>query len=122
MLHRGIVLTRDCINHLYLVQFERKELGCEFCPDIEVASHGVPEIIVSGTEIALDGSYLGAHANLLSSYGSLPYGTTYGPLVGKLLLISPFFYIFVFMISLRYFLSPLVTQRLSQERKSEGYR
>jgi hypothetical protein len=32
---------------MYLVQFERKELGFEFCPDTEVASHGAPSFLFS---------------------------------------------------------------------------
>eukprot|EP00978_Attheya_sp_CCMP212_P046997 scaffold421184_cov56-Attheya_sp.AAC.2 len=60
ILHRGIVLAYDARRYGYLVQFERNELGYEFCPDTDVASHGVPEILVPATEFALDGSYIGS--------------------------------------------------------------
>merc|ERR1712194_79992 len=45
LLHRGIVLTRNLNTFGYLIQFEKKELGCEFCPDYEVSSHGPPRYI-----------------------------------------------------------------------------
>jgi hypothetical protein len=91
ILHRGIVLAYDARRYGYLVQFERNELGYEFCPDTDVASHGVPEILVPATEFALDGSYIGSFEDPHSGPGTLPYGTTYGSLVGEI-------YAFVFLL------------------------
>ena len=78
LLHRGIILARDPLRHSYLVQFERKELGCEFCPDIEISSHGVPDIL-----LPLDESFNGPRFHSGQHFGSLPYGTSYGHFVGK---------------------------------------
>eukprot|EP00957_Ditylum_brightwellii_P185455 14120987-Ditylum_brightwellii.AAC.1 len=76
-----MVLTRDIAKQGYLVQFERKTFGCEFCPDTEVASHSVPEIIIPPPEIALDGSSVEVFVDPRMGPGALPYGTTYGPLI-----------------------------------------
>lgn len=78
MLHRGTVLSRTTSPSTYLVQFERKELGYEECPDFDVASHGIPAMLkVSPTNQSLDAQIDP------NRYGDLPYGTTYGPLSGK---------------------------------------
>ena len=37
VLHRGIVLTYDREKHGYKVDFQREDLGIEWCPDIDVA-------------------------------------------------------------------------------------
>ena len=79
VIHRGIVLTHDPARHGYLIQFERQELGYQFCLDTQVASHGVPEILVRVSDVALDGSKLGAFSNQHAGPGALPYGTSYGP-------------------------------------------
>ena len=83
VLHRGIVLTHDPEGKRYMIQFERSELGCEFCPDTEVTSHGVPDMIRFSSETAFDGSYMGGFSTPHSAMGSIPYGTAYGPLEGK---------------------------------------
>ena len=44
------------INHndnTYIVQSERKDASCEYCPDAEVTSHGIPEILKSTHDIAI---------------------------------------------------------------------
>ena len=82
LLHRGIVLTSDPIGKRYMIQFERPELGCEFCPDTEIASHGMPSLVRACTEVSFDSSYLGGFRSAHNAIGSLPYGTTYGPLRG----------------------------------------
>ena len=83
LLHRGLILDRDCFEGIlrYRVQFERKELGWEYCADIDVAAHGPPNIILpaDGNVSNLDGSN---RNNYLP--GKHPYGTAYGPLIGKL--------------------------------------
>jgi len=45
MIHRGVVLSHDEVNARYLILFESKEFGCEYCPDSEIASHGGPELV-----------------------------------------------------------------------------
>jgi len=79
ILHRGTVLTHK--HDTYLVQFERKDLGCEYCLDVEVASHGIPEILKSACNITVGMPVIEPHTNTPGPYGSLPYGTSYGPLV-----------------------------------------
>jgi hypothetical protein len=82
ILHRGVVLFHDVRGHGYLIQFERKELGHEFCPDTEVAQHGMPEILVRGTNTPLKGSSFGYVGNNLLDAGILAYGTSIGPSIG----------------------------------------
>lgn len=80
VLHRGVVLSHDPRRSGYLVQFERQELGFQFCPDYEIASHGVPEILIKATSSCLDASNIGAFSNRNAQMGELPYGTSYGSL------------------------------------------
>lgn len=80
VLHRGIVLAHDPVRSGYLVQFERQELGFQFCPDYEVSSHGVPEIMIQTTSSSLEATNLGGFADHHSKMGDLPYGTSYGPM------------------------------------------
>ena len=75
---RGIVLAHDATRNGYLVQFERQELGYQFCLDTEVASHGAPQILVRATDVTLDGTTLGAFSNRHAGPGALAYGTSYG--------------------------------------------
>lgn len=81
LLHRGLVLGKETGKGFcrYRVQFERKELGWEFCSDTEVASHGPPQIILPAYEKTLDGTTL----NVDTLPGKFPYGTAYGPLIGR---------------------------------------
>jgi hypothetical protein len=48
IIQRGVVLSYDSLNAAYVVLFDRKEFGCEFCPDTEVARHGGAEILIHG--------------------------------------------------------------------------
>lgn len=75
ILHRGMVLDYDFSRRMYLIQFERKELGFEFCPDVEVASHGVPQLFTSCDTLALDGSPIGCFADSNNQHGDPEYGT-----------------------------------------------
>lgn len=82
ILHRGVILHHEpsngAANGNYLVQFERKELGYEMCTDTEVASHGVPDILMPAAQSRLSGT---PHDySKYSDNGSLPYGTSFGPL------------------------------------------
>jgi hypothetical protein len=77
---RGIVLAHDAGRNGYLVQFERQELGYQFCRDTEVASHGAPEVLVRAADVTLDGTTLGAFSNHHAAPGGLAYGTSYGPM------------------------------------------
>lgn len=79
VLHRGIVIAHDPFRSGYLVQFERQELGFQFCPDYEVASHGGPRILVRSGTTSLDGTNLGAFSDRHMVPGELTYGTHYGP-------------------------------------------
>jgi len=103
LLHRGTVLVHDYATEAYLIQFEKKSLGYEWCADTEVgetimlhclcfieslcilakltlsltmikASHGLPEIIFPLKHEETDQKL---------SFGSLPTGTNYGPLIGE---------------------------------------
>ena len=46
LIHRGTILAYNQMTGIYLIQFERKELGWDWVRDIEVATHGVPEILL----------------------------------------------------------------------------
>lgn len=80
VLHRGIVLGHDPVRSGYLVQFERQELGFQFCPDYEVATHGMPATLIHATSTTLEGLKLGGFADRNAQPGELPYGTSYGPM------------------------------------------
>ena len=82
ILHRGIVLFHDVRAHGYLIQFERKELGYEFCPDTEVASHGVPDVLVAANESPLHGTSRTGNIDM-SEVGMMTYGTSRTPTSGK---------------------------------------
>ena len=82
ILHRGTVLFHDARAHGYLIQFERKELGYEFCPDSEVASHGLPEVLVPAEDSCLHGSSRTGNLSL-SEVGTMTYGTSRAPTSGK---------------------------------------
>ena len=73
IIHRGVVLNKHPGSNGYLIQFERKDLGYEFCPDTEVTSHGVPNVILPASQGTTDGP---------STPGS-GLGTTYGPLAER---------------------------------------
>ena len=79
IIHRGIVLNKHPGSNGYLIQFERKDLGYEFCPDTEVAAHGVPSVILQASRGATDGSAMGTMPNPSDS----GLGTTYGPLAER---------------------------------------
>ena len=80
LIHRGIVLGHDPHRNGYLVQFERQELGFQFCPDYEVATHGVPEILVHASDTSLEGTTIGGFSDRHADIGELSYGTSYGPM------------------------------------------
>lgn len=80
VLHRGTVLAHDPRRSGYWVQFERPELGSQFCPDYEVASHGIPEILFQASATSLEEANLGAFSDRHSQIGDLSYGTSYGPM------------------------------------------
>lgn len=76
MVQRGVVLLHDKVKPGYIVMFDRKELGCEFCPDTDVARHGPPNLLIEPSNFAVDGSVIGNFNNPHVVVGSLPYGTT----------------------------------------------
>eukprot|EP00547_Thalassionema_nitzschioides_P001014 CAMPEP_0194207414 /NCGR_PEP_ID=MMETSP0156-20130528/6166_1 /TAXON_ID=33649 /ORGANISM="Thalassionema nitzschioides, Strain L26-B" /LENGTH=1028 /DNA_ID=CAMNT_0038934175 /DNA_START=177 /DNA_END=3263 /DNA_ORIENTATION=+ len=77
ILHRGVVLEYDIDRRMYLIQFERKELGFEFCPDVEVASHGVPQLFQDYDTLSLDGTPIGCFVDRNNQHGDPSYGTCY---------------------------------------------
>lgn len=46
IIQRGVVLSFDEENARYLVLFENREYGSEYCPDTEIASHGGFEALI----------------------------------------------------------------------------
>lgn len=82
IIHRGTVLFHDPRAHTYLVQFERKKLGCEICADTEIASHGVPEILLPDSKTAESGFGCGDIPTHLSGVGALAYGAKRFPIMG----------------------------------------
>ena len=77
VLHRGMILAYDLKRHMYLIQFEKKELGFDFCKDTEVASHGIPDLLDTATEMTLDGTNIGGFSDLNDEPGGMVYGTGY---------------------------------------------
>lgn len=82
MIHRGNVLAHH--KEFYLIQFERRDLGWEWVRDTEIASHGVPEVILTKHNPQTLPYRSGFVSNeYVQDYGSLPYGTSFGQLIGK---------------------------------------
>jgi len=75
MVQRGVVLLQDKVKPGYKVLFDRKELGCEFCPDTDVARHGPPNLLIEPSNYAVDGSVIGNNNRSHVVEGSLPYGS-----------------------------------------------
>jgi hypothetical protein len=92
VIHRGAVLSYDERSARYLVQFERKEFGHDFCPDTEVASHGIPDLLIRAPERILTASVTGVAADPNNDNRNLPCTSSYGPVPGKIMsiLISRF--------------------------------
>jgi len=80
LLHRGVVLSRRTYqSNAYVIQFERKELGFEFCLDIDIASHGVKEVLLPAKPPGLQASPMVPHLGMnTTNLGELAYGSTYG--------------------------------------------
>jgi len=76
LIHRGTILARR--NDYYLIQFERRELGWDWVQDTDVASHGVPDILLSRRSKGCSESSQHRH-----NIGSLPHGTSFGRLIGE---------------------------------------
>jgi hypothetical protein len=71
-LQRGTVLAYEPRKLSYLVLFDRKEFGVEFCMDYYVATHGGPDVLVIGsarrdgvTDVLSSGSAKGTMADAL---------------------------------------------------------
>lgn len=78
VLHRGTVLHHDAKRHFYLIQFERKELGFEVCPDHRISAHGLQLPVCRAPDTAFDGTHIGGSEDLNKLPGSIVYGTGYG--------------------------------------------
>jgi hypothetical protein len=85
VIHRGVVLSYDERSARYLVQFERKEFGHDFCPDSEVASHGMPELLFRAPERTLAASVTGVAGDAQNDTGNLSCTSSYGPVPGKIM-------------------------------------
>jgi hypothetical protein len=83
IVHRATVLFHDPRAHTYLVQFEKKELGCEICVDTDVARHGVPEILHPDSKTAEGRFSFSDIPTHLSGVGTLAYGAKRFPITGK---------------------------------------
>jgi len=82
LLHRGVVLSIGPLDsNKYLIQFERKELGFEFCIDVEIASHGVKDVLLPANPQVMYGYHPGCNLLDSTTVGKLPYGTTYGTIL-----------------------------------------
>jgi hypothetical protein len=46
---RGMVLSQEPKRFAYLVMFDRKEFGCEYCVDYNLATHGGPALLAPRT-------------------------------------------------------------------------
>lgn len=69
-------------SNKYLIQFERKELGFEFCLDVEISSHGVKEVLLPANPRKMYGSQPRSHLSMTSTMvGELAYGSTYGTIL-----------------------------------------
>lgn len=55
IIQRGKVLTYDRNTALYLIEFESKQFGFELCPDSDVATCGIPEVLIRCTKDRLVG-------------------------------------------------------------------
>ena len=76
IIQRGRVLTFDRTTALYLIEFESKQFGFELCPDSDVATCGLPEIMIRCTKDTLLGRPISAELALP------PPGSSTGPLPG----------------------------------------
>lgn len=86
LIQRGTVLAHNKKAAIFLIQFERKELGWDWVKDVEIASHGVPEILISKRNPLTLCSIPHPDPNdFVPEHGSLPYGTTFSPLIGEFL-------------------------------------
>lgn len=74
MIQRGKVLAYEKSSAVYLIEFENKHFGYELCPDSDVATSGIPEIL----KRAPSTKYLNHR-----ECSSIAYGTATGPLLGK---------------------------------------
>jgi hypothetical protein len=83
VIHRGVVLSYDERSARYLVQFERKEFGHDFCPDSEVASHGISELLFRAPERTLAASVTGVAGDANNATENLPCTSTFGSIPGK---------------------------------------
>lgn len=83
LLHRGVVLSKGPLDsNKFLIQFERKELGFEFCMDVEIATHGVKDVLLPANPRALYGHQSGCSIGIKSiPVGELAYGSTYGTIL-----------------------------------------
>lgn len=83
ILHRGTVLFYSPRDHGYFIQFERKGMGCEFCPDTDVASHGIPDLLLHSAESPFIHETQRTMRNQLSNVGTLRFGTMHYLTPGK---------------------------------------
>lgn len=74
IIQRGKVLSYDRSSALYLVEFESKQFGYELCPDSEVATCGIPKILIPAARFLVNTWH--------GEVGVPPSGSATGPLSG----------------------------------------
>jgi hypothetical protein len=76
-LHRGVVLDYNVDSCSYYIEFDKKELGLEFCRDYEVASYGVPTVMYGTDSVTLEGTATAVAAARNQPRGELENGKSY---------------------------------------------
>jgi len=74
IIQRGRVLTFDRKTALYLIEFENGQFGFELCPDSDVATCGVPVVLISGKNREPDDYLLGSSTGPPPGDGIIPEG------------------------------------------------
>lgn len=86
IVQRGRVLTYDRGSALYLVEFESKQFGYELCPDSEVATCGIPRILIPAAysnDTTQGASLFEIGVATSGSSKGLPPGTLYHSVFGR---------------------------------------
>ena len=81
-LHRGVVLDYNVDRCSYYIEFDKKELGLEFCLDYEVATYRVPTLMYGTDSVTLEGTDTAVAAARNQPRGELENGKSYAS-IGK---------------------------------------
>lgn len=75
IIQRGRVLTFDRMTSLYLIEFENGQFGYELCPDSDIATCGVPTILIPAPpNTDNEDLFLGSSTGPLPGDGIVPKG------------------------------------------------